>query len=70
MGRSGFNAPVFSDSAVNQSGERSGTVGQQPVPVSSTATCGSVYGRKENFGKDNGSSLMIHPGTTDRSSRC
>lgn len=43
MGRSGFNAPVFSDYAVNQSGERSGTVGQQAVPVSSIATYGHVY---------------------------
>jgi len=31
MGRSGFNVPVFSDSAVNQSDERSGIVGQQPA---------------------------------------
>jgi len=52
MGRSGFNVPVFSDSAVNQSDERSEIVGQQPVYlVSSTATCTPCT---ENLhGKDN-----------------
>lgn len=62
MGRSGFNAPVFSDSAVNQSGERSGTVGR-PVPVSST--CGFVGGIKHLREKDNSTPplMKIHLGT-------
>jgi len=68
MGRSGFNAPLFSDSAVNQSDERLGTVGERPVSVLSIATCGFICnGGTENFGKDRISpSSMIYLGTIDR----
>jgi len=68
MGRSEFNAPLFSDSAVNQSSERLGTVGEWSVSVLSIATCASICnGGTKNFGKDRISpSLMIYLGTVDR----
>jgi len=69
MGRSGFNVPVFSDSAVNQSDERSGIAESD----SSLYTCfvnsymHSVHGE---LTRERPLSLMIHHGTVDITSKC
>ena len=69
MGRSGFNVPVFSDSAVNQSDERSGIVGQQPVYLFHQQLH-ALCARRTYTGKIMTTELNDHHGTVDITSKC